>query len=112
MSSTNDESGNFSFAGFDTYSEEGRYYYLVEEVKGTDSTIEFDTTRYIIPIEVSKNGQGLVVEQGQMIQLNEDDVKNVDEIEFDNVYHCHGSVDITGKKELLDNDEIQVLDGG
>lgn len=112
MSSTNDESGNFSFAGFDTYSEEGRYYYLVEEVKGTDSTIEFDTTRYIIPIEVSKDDQGLVVEQGQMIQLNEDDVKNVDEIEFDNVYHCHGSVDITGKKELLDNDEIQVLDGG
>lgn len=112
MTSTNDESGNFNFAGFDTYNEEGTYYYLVEEVKGTDSTIEYDTSRYIVPIEVSQDDQGLVVEQGQMIQLTKDDVKNVDEIEFDNVYHCHGSVDITGKKELLDNDEIQVLDGG
>lgn len=112
MTSTNDESGNFNFAGFDTYNEEGTYYYLVEEVKGTDSTIEYDTTCYIVPIEVSQDDQGLVVEQGQMIQLAKDDVKNVDEIEFDNVYHCHGSVDITGKKELLDNDEIQVLDGG
>lgn len=112
MTSTNDESGNFNFAGFDTYNEEGTYYYLVEEVKGTDSTIEYDTSRYIVPIEVSQDDQGLVVEQGQMIQLTKDDVKDVDEIEFDNVYHCHGSVDITGKKELLDNDEIQVLDGG
>ena len=112
MTSTNDESGNFSFAGFDTYNEVGTYYYLVEEVEGTDSTIEYDTSRYIVPIEVTQDGQGLAVEQGQIILLSKDDAKDVDEIEFDNIYHCHGSVDITGKKELLDNDEIQVLEGG
>lgn len=85
---------------------------LLKKLKEQIQQLNLIQRDYIIPIEVSKNGQGLVVEQGQMIQLNEDDVKNVDEIEFDNVYHCHGSVDITGKKELLDNDEIQVLDGG
>lgn len=52
------------------------------------------------------------VTQGQIILLSKDDVKDVNEIEFDNIYHCHGSVDITGKKELLDNDEIQALAGG
>lgn len=112
MTSTNDESGNFSFAGFDTYNEVGTYYYLVEEVEGTDSTIEYDTSRYIVPIEVTQDGQGLEVTQGQIILLSKDDVKDVNEIEFDNIYHCHGSVDITGKKELLDNDEIQTLAGG
>lgn len=112
MTSTNDESGNFSFAGFDTYNEVGTYYYLVEEVEGTDSTIEYDTSRYIVPIEVTQDGQGLAVTQGQIILLSKDDVKDVNEIEFDNIYHCHGSVDITGKKELLDNDEIQALAGG
>ena len=112
MTSTNDESGNFSFAGFDTYNEVGTYYYLVEEVEGTDSTIEYDTSRYIVPIEVTQDGQGLEVTQGQIILLSKDDVKDVNEIEFDNIYHCHGSVDITGKKELLDNDETQTLAGG
>ena len=54
---TNDASGNVKFSAIEyKKGEEGTYTYTVEEVKGTDATVIYDTMKAVVTVEVKRDG--------------------------------------------------------
>ena len=53
----NDASGNVKFSAIEyKKGQEGTYKYTVEEVKGTDSTVTYDTMKAVVTVEVRHDG--------------------------------------------------------
>ena len=53
----NDASGNVKFSALEfKKGQEGTYNYTVEEVKGTDTTVTYDTMKAVVTVEVSHDG--------------------------------------------------------
>ena len=53
----NDASGNVKFSALEfKKGQEGTYNYTVEEVKGTDATVTYDTMKAVVTVEVSHDG--------------------------------------------------------
>ena len=53
----NDASGNVKFSALEfKKGQEGTYNYTVEEVKGTDTTVTYDTMKAVVKVEVSHDG--------------------------------------------------------
>lgn len=51
---TNDAEGNVTFTPSFQYSEAGEYYYVIREIKGTDSDINYDSTEYAATVKVTE----------------------------------------------------------
>ena len=53
----NDASGNVKFSALEfKKGQEGTYNYTVEEVKGTDTTVTYDTMKAVVTVKVSHDG--------------------------------------------------------
>ena len=54
----NDAKGNVKFKAIEyKKGQEGTYKYTVEEVKGTDSTVQYDGMKALVTVEVSHDGK-------------------------------------------------------
>ena len=58
----NDASGNVKFSAIEyKKGQEGTYKYTVEEVKGTDSTVTYDTMKAVVTVEVRHDGTAKIL---------------------------------------------------
>lgn len=59
---TSDDQGNVTFTNVNYGNETGNriHYYVIQEVRGTDSTITYSTEKYYVKVEISDNGLGLL----------------------------------------------------
>ena len=71
---TNAEDGTITFNGLN-YFEEGTYYYRIKEINDNDQNIIYDTTEYIIKIEVEKNGEEYFIEDISLINNKNDEIE-------------------------------------
>ena len=54
----NDAAGNVKFAALEfKKGQEGTHNYTVEEVKGTDGTVSYDSMKALVTVEVSHDGK-------------------------------------------------------
>ena len=71
---TNAEDGTITFNGLN-YFEEGTHYYRIKEINDNDQNIIYDTTEYIIKIEVEKNGEEYFIEDISLINNNNQEIE-------------------------------------
>ncbi len=80
---TKSEAGDFTFTAIE-YTEVGTHYYLVEEVKGSVSGMEYDSTVYGVVVSVTDDGSGqLAAAITKLVKIGGSDVE---EILFSNTY--------------------------
>ena len=66
----NDASGNVKFKAIEyKKGQEGTYKYTVEEVKGTDSTVQYDGMKALVTVEVSHDGKAKALSLRLLTQL-------------------------------------------
>ena len=109
----NDASGNVKFSALEfKKGQEGTYNYTVEEVKGTDTTVTYDTMKAVVTVEVSHDGTAKAlltkVTDPSDKEFN-NTVRPPETPEFNPEKYIlnESKFDLTGVKLLDDDDELK-----
>ena len=95
---TNDKNGNIVITGI-VFSEEGRYILTVEEKKGENAGITYDSTKYNVTVNVKANAEGDLKTEIESIKKKGEE-KNENQIVFNNIYTATANFTLTASKSM------------
>ena len=85
----NDENGNILFDNLNFNNIEGNFTYTVSQLKGTNTKVNYDMTKFTISIILENDGKGNL---NSNIKYYDKDMNEVSKIEFNNVYIPNGLI--------------------
>lgn len=103
----NDADGWFAFETIE-YTEEGKHYYLLEEVAGDDGRITYDGTKFALTVTVT-DVDGQLTRQVEIIKIAGEDLEQVDTYGFTNIYTPEAVETTISVQKVLNNQSSEAM---